>query len=157
MKTLCALWSTGLICSVLVGCAKSVPNDIATARAEFKIISDGKKTGVTRFLSTISSELHKYEATVTEETDVEKSREFPYIGRIAFQYRISEVDESVEEGSVTRWYSTDELTASYRYSAREGKWIYDNAFQSDASEKDIVEPNKSLVSFETVLAAFEER
>ena len=164
MKTVFDLLIAGHLSVVLLGCADSASKDIAsvtkniaTARAEFKSISDGKKTRVTEVLSTNNSELHKYEATVTEETDVEKSGKYPYIGRIKFSYRISEVDEKVGQDSVVRWYSADELTAAYRYSAREGKWIYDGAFQSDASEKDVIEPNEILVAFETVLAAFEER
>lgn len=157
MKPFTYLFIASICCAALVGCADSIYSNFAVARDQFKSISDQKKMTLAKVLSAKDSEIHDYEAIVARETNVERSNAFPYVGHIRIRYRVSEVDEIAEQDVVTQFYSTDELTAAYQYSADEGNWMYIGSVQSDANEKDTISLDKVLVSFETVLTAFEAR
>ena len=119
----------------------------ASPDEEFKAISDAKKAQVGQFLATKGSELSSYHATFAEETDVDKRMEAPYVGTIEFAYTVTKPEGQLQ---LTVLHIA---SAEYRYSKKDGKWIYKGCFLKQGGS--LEEKELPLVNFPDVKAAFE--
>jgi len=147
-----------MLAPVLLLCACSAQTDPAVhPREAFGPIADAKKQAMTEFIAGKGSELRDYKAEVTEETDVEASRKYPYKATISFSYRISPVEKNVTPGGgSTEIYENDEFLATYRYSHDAKKWQYAEAKQADADKVNVfAHKDSELVKFEDVRREFE--
>ena len=139
-----------LLVLLVVGCGK----DEKSIRREFAAIADAKKVRVEQFLQGKQSDLSDYKVSVTIETDPKKYDTYPYLGQISFSYRINEETTTKNsDGEMTRWES-DKLTADYRYSASERKWLHVHAYQSDTEFTNTTKSDSMLVRFDELRQAF---
>ena len=139
-----------LLVLLVVGCGK----DEKSIRREFAAIADAKKVRVEQFLQGKQSDLSDYKVSVTIETDPKKYDTYPYLGQISFSYRINEETTTKNsDGEMTRW-EADKLTADYRYSASERKWLYVHAYQSDTEFTNTTKSDSMLVRFDELRQAF---
>ena len=107
-----------LLLLLVVGCGKSEES----IRREFATIADSKKVRVEQFLHRKQSDSSDFKVSVTVETDPRKYETFPYLGQISVSYRINK--KTIDKDGRSGWWESDELTADYRYSASERKWLY---------------------------------
>jgi hypothetical protein len=113
---------------------------------QLKEISDAKKEQLTHFLQSKGSSLAGYEATMSEETNLDRRVDFPYVGRIKFSYAVTR-----PEG---RSQLLNEAGARYQYSRKEAKWVYKGYFLNAGG--DPAEAKDVLVRFAEVKEAFEQ-
>ena len=124
----------------LTGCSAS-PSD------QFKPIAERKKAQLTEFLAKKQSRLMGYQATVTEEADVERRSEATHVGLIEFCYPVTKpVGEHESQG-------VDTVVAEYRFSAKEKKWVYKGCSLKLGGTLPFEEKER-LVTFQEVVAAF---
>jgi len=120
------------------GCSSAPPAD------QFKTISDGKKAQLTKFLESKQSRLSSYEATVTEEPNVDKRGDHTHIGRIEFQYALTKPEGEFKA------YTVSTAQTEYHFSTTEKKWVFIGCVLKGLEPKEGL-----LVTFPEVKAAFE--
>jgi hypothetical protein len=120
----------------------------ASPDEEFKAISDGKKAQVGQFLASKGSKLNSYKATFTEETDVDKRIESPFVGTIEFAYTVTKPEG---QGQSQLLHTA---SAEYRYNKKDGKWVVSQqCFLKQGGG--FLEPKELLVNFSDVKAVFD--
>jgi hypothetical protein len=135
------------------GCGANKATDQApekTPDEQFKAIADARKRQLSEALKNKNSELSGWKATVTEETDIDKKIEFPYVGKIEVQYRVGEARAEGE----SRSFLTNTVTAEYRYSRNEKKWVYVGSSRSPKDDPQVALFYKEL--FDVVSQVFAE-
>ena len=127
------------------GCGSTPPAD------QFKPIADAKKTQLTRFLDSKQSRLVNFNATVTEEPNIEKRRDHTHIGLIEFEYPVTELEGESELQILNT------AVGEYHFSRKETKWIFKECFlKQGGGGLSSLEPETGLlVPFPEVKAAFE--
>ncbi len=116
-----------------------------SADEKLKKIADDKEARLKELFAGKGSELRDYKGTVSEETDIQKKIDYPFIGEIAFSYTITK-----PEGEAHIQYLS-KATAHYRYSKNEGKWEYQGCSGDRGSPK----PEEDIVQFRDVQQVFQ--
>jgi hypothetical protein len=124
-----------------------------SAEEGLKEITDLKKAQVKRFLQGKGSELLSYRVTMTEETELESRIERPYVAKVAIIFALTkeEADKKEDMRSGSDKDALVDLTATYQYSRKDKRWIYNGCQPGQDAEK-----KAALVSFNEVKAAFEQ-
>ena len=148
-------WQTVLLMIVLAGVGYAAGFGTAlvvlvnhSADEQFKKIADEKEARLKELLASKGSELRHYLGTVSEETDIQKKIDYPYLGKIAFSYEINKPEDRIH----VQYLNT--ATALYRYSNKDKQWEYQGCSEEGVSSE-FVKPEEQIVQFRDVRQVFQ--